>query len=463
MATVNRFIARVSVSPRGVVKISEGLGSRTSLRSASVLTSNLSIVQNFKTAQDDCSLYELSPDSPEAPELKPGHGLLGNKQSMSKRTSIAIGERMAAQELEHGRENLLFCTFTLPGGGGIQFETLARWSSYAVNRLSQWLRDNLGTGNYTRCGVWEYQKRGALHYHLCLGFYDGCMPPLLCWFRKRLSVAWMQTLNGISGESGVEMLSGRYSEECMQSRLLDYEDLGKRFVNVQPVEKSVAAYLSSYLAESNHGGGKNALRSQYHPIATWAQWDRAVTAIWRKHTREVECFIDAACWSDWVAVRDAFLSSVPVAKGTRMLDVSNPWWSSHTLIAGCALGEVMDLVRDFVRMVKVSGIVRGFWDCVYFARRKESTRNFEVELGKHERDLWNYDEMRNSALTFATPFYWDVVGLMRLANKCLIELQRNPVPVPFPPTQLSLPLPKIPENAPPEAWTWYHDGSPALS
>lgn len=59
-------------------------------------------------------------------------------------------------------------TLTLPASGHDAYDTISRYSSYATNRLFQVIRRDEHHAQLHWFYVWEYQKRGALHLHICL-------------------------------------------------------------------------------------------------------------------------------------------------------------------------------------------------------------------------------------------------------------------------------------------------------
>jgi hypothetical protein len=393
-----RFAIKISLSPSGLLKVSDGISVRKRLRdavgsvSASLSLVNHSELQDLRTGFD----FPHSDDCPRRPSLKVGWGLLGNKRTMSAKTSRSLREIMSAIEIEYGRERCLFITLTLPSDDSDSYEALARYSSYAVNRFSQWIRDNFGEGNIARAGVWEYQKRGAPHYHLLLA--GDCMDAInIEEFRKDFAIAWMSTLEGIEELSGCPMFSEEGVERDKE-RLLRYEDLGQRFCNVQRVEKSVVAYLSFYLSESNHDKGKdkNGLRKRLFPFGSWAQWNRKARSLCSKYSIEFRASVWADNYDDWGAIKEALLTSIELADETKRLKRENDFWSSSiALVKEKGMGSI-SLVNGWIRMLKSSGILCQFSNVFRFIRKPESTDRFESEQSFHDLKLLSYQQAKMS-------------------------------------------------------------------
>lgn len=395
----SRFLIKLTLSPSGVFKASEGLGSRTSLNEFSP---PLSIVPNFKDALEDC---ERNSDCPKY-SVKAGWGLLGRKTSMSIKTSRALKERLAAIEIEYGYRNCLFITLTLPSDDPETFGCLAAWGSFAVNRLNQWLSDNHSRDSFARGCVWEYQKRGAPHLHICLGlspkfglhddaFEDGCNSidlDKLATFKNDLAACWLSILESIGDKESIDMFS---SETRLggKDRLLNQDDLGIRFCNVQVVEKSIVAYLSSYLCESNHEDSpkqKNALRKDFYPFATWAQWDRKSTELYRKYSVEITLAIDASEFETWRDIFESYYFGLEKAEETEYMHRENAFWKSDIMILKERGLAAVSVINDLIKDIKQSGIVKSLFQCAKFILKKTEQRDFILESDMHSLKFEGY-------------------------------------------------------------------------
>lgn len=170
----------------------------------------------------------------------------------------AVAERWRVGEASTG----YFITLTLPGSTPDALRTLARWSGYVCNRLTQYIRRN--TAESIWFYTWEWQKRGALHLHLYLK----------CESTERgvqiaidLVGAWYKTLEDISRKSGVDLFVSGRGNRRVESRHWQYD--------VRPVTYgSAAAYVSKYVGKSARNGsdrtrGFDRVKQLYYPARWW--------------------------------------------------------------------------------------------------------------------------------------------------------------------------------------------------
>lgn len=269
----------------------------------------------------------------ECDSLPPGKGSLGSKSTMSWKSARNLCERLAAMECEYGRGNLWFLTLTQPSSDPRAFEALARYSSYAVDRLNREFK-RFFVGDFARANVWEYQKRGSLHVHFCIGSH--CMDASdLEEFREYIGKVWYRILGDISSKFESHPYRGKNGRDRTFRDLMNI-DRGEHFVNCQVVQKSVVAYLSKYLSDSNHKKDykqKQQLRRKFFPIATWAQWNRKATECYRNHYDEFdfgEAEIDKREAINRIIYRWA--CDVELAEGTEIKEPQNIYNSGVYLI-----------------------------------------------------------------------------------------------------------------------------------
>jgi hypothetical protein len=184
---------------------------------------------------------------------KPGYGKLSKVKrftSLAKRRLREFGALVDDGPLR----NCVFLTGTLPGSTPRAFQAIAEWSSWIVSRLSQWFRDRYPGSVFF--GVWEYQRRGALHMHVCVR----CptleeSTRLKCAWKRR----WIALLDGVGRKSGVDLFERRNGDTWQRQRWIVRTD-------AQTVEKSVARYLSKYTSK---GAGKARGKYVYSPARWW--------------------------------------------------------------------------------------------------------------------------------------------------------------------------------------------------
>lgn len=159
-----------------------------------------------------------------------------------------------------GRDRCSFLTGTLPGSTAGAVEALAAWSGWVVQTVKQWIRDTAGGA---RCfGVWEYQKRGALHLHLVVQAETEEEARLI---RQKWKDRWIRILGSVGKRSGVDLFEracgGSWASEKWRTR-----------TDAQKVEKSVGCYLSKYLSK----GGDTTRGASVFPPSRWWFCDRAL-------------------------------------------------------------------------------------------------------------------------------------------------------------------------------------------
>jgi hypothetical protein len=412
------YAVKISASPRGLVKVSHGVCPRE--RTSPELNLPLAVDLNFNSPSSqeiqehlrgiEEGLWEIASDIPPDAlprKIRAGWGGLGNKVRASAKSCRALADRMAAVEL--WADDGVFVTLTLPHDNPDTYEALARQSSYVVNRLSQYLRNNYPEGIYARCGAWEYQKRGALHYHLYLGiqseFWDyfllnenafslhGCNTnpsqfpmDLMGAFRSRIASEWEKILDSIGDIYSLEMIKPEY-----RGRILDYSDLGRRFANCQIVEKSVSAYLSGYLTDSNHKN-KNGLRGRFFPIATWFQWDRKATELYKEYSYSDTIYVED--YESFLLLREVLFASLEKCDGTEEINTKNPFYESHCCLSKMPIDFLIALVRDWGRDLGIlakQNIRR-------FKLKWEDRRIKMISQARHDIELDRFDAIRRNGI-----------------------------------------------------------------
>jgi hypothetical protein len=227
-----------------------------------------------------------------------GHGLLPQKwpnftnraiRSMSLRSS-AIGNVFPLSQQ-------VFLTGTLPGSTPEALRAFAEYSSYIMGRVTNWLSDNYSVDDdfqhYPKadrfrkknprphhlyhCAVWEFQTRGALHYH---GLVATPRPAELIASFKTF---WIGLLEQVSLESEVDLFEKRYggtwrvlatdTEKQKQKKIDSIQ------VNAQVVKKSISAYLSKYLTKN-----QGSFDSGHFPPARWWSSTRALARLAESQT-----------------------------------------------------------------------------------------------------------------------------------------------------------------------------------
>jgi hypothetical protein len=151
------------------------------------------------------------------------------------RESGAVVDRLCGGDPSQAR----VITLTLPANTVRAFQVLARYSAYIINRLFQKVRRQSNIFNWFF--VWEYQKRGALHLHICLqtedkktGYDAG----------NELITDWYQILEDLENKTSVQMFAQPNKGFC---KVQKFE---AKCLN-QEMRKSCGGYFSKYASKAN--------------------------------------------------------------------------------------------------------------------------------------------------------------------------------------------------------------------
>jgi hypothetical protein len=131
------------------------------------------------------------------------------------------------------------------------------------------------------------------------------------------------------------------------------------------VEKSVSAYLSEYLSESNHGKDKNYLRARNYPIATWAQWDRKATDLYKEYSYSDSVLVDDL--ETFHVLRKVLFDVLECVENTVILETENAFYRSAVCIAKARGNTLKRLVRDW------------FSDMAVLSRSRKNKQEFRVK------------------------------------------------------------------------------------
>jgi len=151
-------------------------------------------------------------------------------------------------------------TLTLVGDTKEAFECLAANSGYVINRLFQIVRRKFdGCKNWFF--VWEYQKRGALHLHICIQHEHSNTCAKMGVY---LVQQWYKVLQDIEDKTGVDMFVRRDKKT--------YTPRQKWQSRNEPMRKSAGGYFSKYASKASNKKERNHiyhLASKYPPSRFW--------------------------------------------------------------------------------------------------------------------------------------------------------------------------------------------------
>lgn len=206
-------------------------------------------------------------DDPAIP--KPGWGTLPRARRFGAAQKRAMLQAGAIVDMyAPGRQLIL--TGTLPGSFDECNRTLAAYSGYAMNRVMQWVRRI--TKSHLHFGVWEYQKRGALHFHLAISYENEAEKSKLM---DGFHAQWVKILKDISEQSGVDLFA---KDEWYSHQ----KDTSKVQADAQEIKKSVAAYFAKYATKGYENDVKKRMfrrkMNRYSP-SRWIVLSRRVSQL----------------------------------------------------------------------------------------------------------------------------------------------------------------------------------------
>lgn len=196
----------------------------------------------------------------------------GAKQGQKLRESGAAIDWLAREKGGAAR----IVTLTLVGDTHEAFECLAANSGYAVNRLFQVVRRH-GLGCQNWFFVWEYQKRGALHLHICL-WHE--VPNMAAKLGAKLVQTWYKVLKDIQSQTGIDMFVRRDRKTYTQKQKWQSRN--------EPMRKSAGGYFSKYASKASKKEERKHIRKlaeRYPPSRFWGS-SKSVKDIIKAHSFE---------------------------------------------------------------------------------------------------------------------------------------------------------------------------------
>lgn len=174
---------------------------------------------------------------------KRGYGATPTIKNFSAKAGQKLRESGAAIDiLCNGEpEKCRVITLTLPSSGEDAYRAISDWSGYATNRLLQLIRRKKDDNFYWFYCV-EHQKRGALHWHICLYHAN---PEQSREVGNELVSQWPNILRDIGGRCGVDLLFSKGFGRVVKASEM-------QSIN-QEMRKGCGAYFSKYAAKTSHG------------------------------------------------------------------------------------------------------------------------------------------------------------------------------------------------------------------
>ena len=174
------------------------------------------------------------------------------------RESGAIIDRLCGSHLDRCR----VVTLTIPSSEISAFKAISDYSGYAVNRLFQLVRRDYKLSHWFY--VYEHQKRGALHLHICVYHLD---PEISKEIGEKLCSKWRDVLADISERSGVNLLFSRGF-----NRVCDIQDMQ---LDNQSMRLGCGAYFSKYASKTSgrYVDDINSVNARKYPPSSF--WGRS--------------------------------------------------------------------------------------------------------------------------------------------------------------------------------------------
>lgn len=231
--------------------------------------------------------------TPPKPAYRVGFGRISSRNHFTKAARTRLRESAAVLE-ETGRARCVFLTGTLPGSTPASLRALAAWSGWVVQTIQQWVADCIGSRRMF--GVWEYQRRGALHLHLCVQAETTHQADEL---RRRWKSRWIRVLRGVMARSGADVFARKKGGTWLNTPWVTR-------VDAQPVHKSVGSYLGKYLSK---GSSKARCRAVYPP-SHWSFVSRQVVQEVQSKRSRIE--VEHLCLSDCLVLWEKAAAAVAV-------------------------------------------------------------------------------------------------------------------------------------------------------
>ena len=189
----------------------------------------------------------------------PGYGGLTRKTILTRHAGRVLFECGAISERHCGITGA-FLTGTVAGSTKVALQTVANYSAWLIERVRKWVKHHVNQRAHV-FGVWEPQKRGALHLHLCGSSLDvDGIAYLLHMFHDY----WRALLIKLSNKSGVDLFKKNNSKTWL-------EDTSKPWTGAGWLRSSPAKYLAKYCGKNAR---KEVASAVYYP-SSWLTVDYA--------------------------------------------------------------------------------------------------------------------------------------------------------------------------------------------
>jgi hypothetical protein len=248
-------------------------------------------------------------------------------------------------------------TLTLPANTQEAFTALAAYSAYAVNRLFQPIRRKYGE----MClwfFVWEYQKRGALHLHICISHPDEMEGLYIC---SQLIEQWHKILEDISELANTCMFSDKRKDRCTIRSNHQH--------HTSQIREDVGRYFSKYAGKTE---SKNEWYIQKFPVARFWGSSRSLKRIVRENSLQFDFDYqgnEEEAIAKYTSIIESIIEKLPIVS-----------FSSYEFSVGSQSKSVM---RFYPKNRKILSIQKG----KIFAEGERSTFYFSQTEFKKAKEL----------------------------------------------------------------------------
>lgn len=252
--------------------------------------------------------------------LPPGYGSLPKRRNFTLRARRTIA-RCGGCFAPASEGRLVFLTGTLPGGTREAMQAISRYSSWLIHvlllRIQRLVR--VPSRDLLWTWVWEFQKRGALHWHAAIELPSpDHVDRLIGGFRE----AWGGLLELLSERSGVDVFA-RANGGTWRDRPSYWR------VDAQIARSSPSNYLAKYLGKGSDADSTGS-RRRFYPTR-WYQCSRRLLAELRERTLSF-VFSGGAEQPDSLSEPQLEYLSAVSAASCKAIAFGHPYSSSWTCV-----------------------------------------------------------------------------------------------------------------------------------
>lgn len=371
----NEIRARIPVPP--LTKRREG-GARRWRRPE---TLNLSIVEKLRSENES----PFAP--PPTPRDRVGYGGLPSPRQFTLRARRLIARCGGALGSLGGRESTLFLTGTLPGSLEGAFRAMAAHSAWIVHELLTHL-PRLGgvkSADLNTIWVWEWQKRGALHWHCVL---EAPSSEAARKIHEGFKALWIRVIESVGKKASVDMAA-------KNSEYTHAGDYGVWRTRSEYARKNPARYLSKYVGKIKSLPGSD---GEYFP-SRWYGISRRLHSLCRDMTLSVSTHSASKIPdSEFVEELDASVLERLFGLCNRVVHFPDKVRDGYTFVFYVPeekREEIMEVARGFCRgelkrvVISNSGRPKNYQALEAIAKRRCLLERFMGDLGQYYLALYS--------------------------------------------------------------------------